>query len=300
MWQRRPSGPARPVWVRTAAPGPFSQVAVCPEGVRCRRSFGTVWSCSRSSDCTPDLWENRWNIAHVSENTHTLHTLPDFPAHFPSSGFPFSSLNAFILQPTKFYFKTKRLFVRNRCSLIILNDFIFTKSFRKQEQKPDICADRFCVFQIYAGISKCFDFIFVDMIFPKKSQPVSQWCTEMITDTIKTIVRKLHFKWTFIHWSNARQSHFQFILVNIYIMWKGWIKTNGWLQSYSLLTAQCRRVGPCAGRTAGVCDAPSSHLSLAVILLEGQITGMNGDIWLNTDASEQNHHPSMGLIFRQK
>lgn len=151
MWQRRPSGPARPVWARTAAPGPFSQVPVCPEGVRCRRSFGTVWSCSRSSDCTPDLWENRWNIAHVSEKTPTRSThylifpLTSLPPvfHFPVWMLLFSSQLSFTSKQRGFLSR-----------IVVLNDFIFTKSFQKQEQKPDICADRFCVFQIYAGISK--------------------------------------------------------------------------------------------------------------------------------------------------
>lgn len=82
----------------------------------------------------------------------------------------------------------------------------------------------------FTCIKNSLDFIFLYDFFPKSNvmNPVlSQWCTEMITDTIKTIVRKLRFKWMFIHWSNARQTHyFQFILVNIDMwMWNGWIKT---------------------------------------------------------------------------
>lgn len=279
MCQRRPSGPARPVWARTAAPGPFSQEPVCPEGVRCRRSFWAVCSCSRSSDCTPGLWENRWNIAHVSENTRSTHYLM----------FPLTSLPPVFLFPV--------------WTSLFSSQLSFTSKLRGQElltwssQSASRNRNLICVQtdSIYAGISKFwFHILFLNQTLIHSD--VQKWSQTQI----KTIVRKLRFKWMFIHWSNARQSHFQFILVNIYIMWNGWIKTNGWLQSYSLLTAQCRRVGPCAGRTAGVCDAPSPRLSLVVILLEGQITGTNGDIWLNTDASEQNHHPSMGFIFRQK
>lgn len=60
---------------------------------------------------------------------------------------------------------------------------------------------------------------------------------------------------------------------------------------YSLLTAQCRPVGPCAGRTAAVCDGPSPRLSSATILLEEQITGTNGDIRSQAYASFPNYSP---------